>query len=84
MGKAYVIEMKAIEKAVSAGTAAKNAMRQIIDRGNADSYANPPIIISLAVALDTKNIVSCVLVKDGRAEKLDFGVPKKQIIKGII
>jgi hypothetical protein len=81
MGKAYVIEMKAVEKAVSAETAAKNAMRQIIDRGYADSYVNPPILMSLAVAQDTRNIAACVFVKDGRADKLEFPVPLKKALK---
>jgi hypothetical protein len=34
--------------------------------------------MSLAVAEDTRNIAACVFVKDGQAERLEFGVPLKK------
>ncbi|MDR1111531.1 MAG: PD-(D/E)XK nuclease domain-containing protein, partial [Deltaproteobacteria bacterium] len=73
-GLAYVIEMKVVGKASQAGTAAQNAMRQIVDLG----YASPPILMSLVVAEDTRNIAACVFARDGRPEKIEFGVPSKK------
>jgi hypothetical protein len=78
MGKTYVIEIKFVEKSSSAGTAAKNAMGQIIDLGYAGPHANPPILMALAVAQDTRNVAACVFVKDGRADKLELPVHLKK------
>jgi hypothetical protein len=77
-GLTYVIEMKVVEKASSAGTAAQKAMRQIFDHGYAAPYVSPPILMSLVVAEDTRNIAACVFVKDRLTERLEFGVPLKK------
>ncbi|MDR1111532.1 MAG: ATP-binding protein [Deltaproteobacteria bacterium] len=80
-GLTYVIEMKVVEKAAYAETASQNALRQIVDLGYADSY-DDPIILSLAVAEDTRNIAACAFVKGGRAGKIEFGVPSKKLLNG--
>ncbi|MDR1109967.1 MAG: PD-(D/E)XK nuclease domain-containing protein, partial [Deltaproteobacteria bacterium] len=79
---AFVIEMKVVGKASQAGTAAQNAMRQIVDLGYAASHASPPILMSLVVAEDTRNIAACVFARDGRAEKIEFCVPSKKPLDG--
>ncbi|MDR1110796.1 MAG: PD-(D/E)XK nuclease domain-containing protein, partial [Deltaproteobacteria bacterium] len=78
-GLAYVIEMKVVEKASSAGTAAQNAIRQIVELGYAGRFVGPLILMSLVVAGDTRNIAACVFVKDGRAERLEFGGSLKKL-----
>jgi hypothetical protein len=77
-GLTYVIEMKVVGKASQAETAAQNALRQIVDLGYAEPYGNPTILMSLAVAEDTRNIAACAFVKGGQAERLEFGVPSKK------
>ncbi|MDR1109594.1 MAG: ATP-binding protein, partial [Deltaproteobacteria bacterium] len=80
-GLAYVIEMKVVGKSSQAGTAAQSAMRQIVELGYAGRYASPPILMSLAVAEDTRNVAACVFFKDGMTERLEFGSPIKKLPK---
>jgi hypothetical protein len=76
-GKTYVIEMKVVDKASEAESAAKRGMKQIVDTGYADSY-DDPILMSLAVAEDIRNIAACVFVKNGRRGRLELGTPSKE------
>ncbi|MDR1309705.1 MAG: PD-(D/E)XK nuclease domain-containing protein, partial [Deltaproteobacteria bacterium] len=77
-GLAYVIEMKVVGKSSQAGTAARSAIQQIIEIGYAGRYASPPILMSLVVAEDARNIAACVFAREGQAERLEFGVPLKK------
>jgi hypothetical protein len=79
-GKTYVIEMKVVGKASSAATAAKNGLCQILDAGYADPEIDP-ILLSLAVAEDTRNIAACVFVKDKSAEWFETKDPLKEQLK---
>ncbi|MDR1110492.1 MAG: ATP-binding protein [Deltaproteobacteria bacterium] len=79
-GKTYVIEMKVVGKASEAESAAKRGMKQIIGTGYADSY-DDPILLSLAVAEDTRNVAACVFVKEGRRGRIELGVPSKKQYK---
>jgi hypothetical protein len=80
-GLTYVIEMKVVGKASKAETAAQNALRQIVDLGYAEPYGNPAILMSLAVAEDTRNIAACAFVKEGKTDRLEFGVPSRRTAK---
>ncbi|MDR1110933.1 MAG: ATP-binding protein [Deltaproteobacteria bacterium] len=69
--KIYVIETKVVEKASLAEAAAKNGIKQIMDIGYAKPYKNP-ILVSLAVAQDLRNVAACCFIKEGKTENINF------------
>jgi hypothetical protein len=72
----YVIELKVVEKTSEATAAAKNGLSQIIENGYAQPFKNP-ILISVALSDETRNIAACFYVKDGEFRQLEMQDPIK-------
>jgi hypothetical protein len=70
-GRTYVFEIKTADNAAQAAQAAVIGMDQIRDRGYSEPYENP-ILVSLAVDKQRRNIGACIFEKDGEVSVIDI------------
>ncbi|MDR1040660.1 MAG: ATP-binding protein [Deltaproteobacteria bacterium] len=72
----YVIEVKTTEDAQTGETKALAGMNQIHDRGYGKAFKNP-ILVSLAIGREERNIVGCRFEIDGTESTIEIHDPEK-------
>jgi hypothetical protein len=67
----YVIELKMTENADGAYAAARAGMDQIGKRDYGEA-SERPVLVSIAIGRQERNIVACLFEKDGRESAVEF------------
>jgi hypothetical protein len=67
----YVIELKMAENADGADAAVRAGMDQIIKKDYGEA-SERPVLVSIAIGREERNIVACLFEKDGRETAVEF------------
>jgi hypothetical protein len=79
--RAFVFEMKVAENSAAARAEAEGGVRQMLERAYGDSYRDP-ILISLAVDMERRNIGHCIILDKGSRTCLEPGGPGTLVAAG--
>jgi hypothetical protein len=79
--RAFVFEMKVAENPAAAKAEAEDGVRQMLERAYGDSYRDP-ILISLAVDMERRNIGHCIILENGSRTCLEPGGPGTLVAVG--
>jgi hypothetical protein len=75
--RTYVIELKMSTDAQGAGAAARDGLRQIRATGDGLASENP-ILVSLAISKEDRNIAACLYEIDGREAEVEIRLPERR------
>jgi hypothetical protein len=81
VSRAFVFEIKVAENSAAARAEAEGGVRQMLEKAYGDSYRDP-ILISLAVDMERRNIGHCIILENGARTHLEPGGPGTLVAVG--